>query len=188
MVSKIKNLVMKIVTFCGKCSTLKRVSQFIHHDYFFVDRSFHDEFPSYLDNLVLVDTGVPYTTDAEEMIKKRLRIRRMYQFINDMIPQNEDLLILDSDVYVKDISKLPVKTVPYNLAIYAVLKPSTKIDIFYGSTNIFIPSTYREKLRQILNSYDSNVPVDLYINWNLGSLYLYIKGVCHIINGVDYCT
>jgi hypothetical protein len=144
-------------------------------------------------NVVMYDTGVQYNGEQFEMRNSRLRIAKMiYKIANDI---DDNILFVDSDVILNDdvFNKL-TSNVPTAICIPALMKPTTSVifDLCY-STNMYIPYVYLDKLKDIVRRYiDYNIyimhPVDLYIHNALGTRRtIYVKGVCHYINGMLYC-
>jgi len=152
-----------------------------------------NELTSHGVNAVTYDTGVPYVGNALEMQNRRLRIAKMiYKIASDI---DDDILFVDSDVMLNDdvFKKLPSNE-PTAICIPALAKPSTSVVFdFCYSTNMYVPYVFTDKLKEIVRRYIDyslyNVyPVDLYIHNALGTRRtLYIKGVCHYVNGKLYC-
>lgn len=144
-------------------------------------------------NVVMYDTGVQYNGEQFEMRNSRLRIAKMiYKIANDI---DDNILFVDSDVILNDdvFNKL-TSNVPTAICIPALMKPTTSVIFdFCYSTNMYIPYVYLDKLKDIVRRYiDYNIyimyPVDLYIHNALGTRRtIYVKGVCHYINGMLYC-
>ena len=174
------------VTFAGKVDYLNEVKA----DLVLLDRSFicrgnvcGELEPPRLPNAVLVDTGIKFDP-KNEMLNRRKRIAKMLLHALDHV--KGDVLFVDSDVIIPDV---PFNySTPRSICIPAKAKPSELIVIFCQSTNMFVPEPYLPSLRDILLSYtDYTVPVDIYINRKLGSVPLWLNGVCHYINGKKYC-
>jgi len=116
----------------------------------------------------------------------------IYKIANDI---DDDILFVDSDVILNDdVFKEIVSDEPSTICIPALMKPSTSIIFdFCYSTNIYVPRKYVTALRDIVRQYIEGSwhtfhPIDIYINVRLGTYRtLYIKGVCHYINGELYC-
>jgi len=152
-----------------------------------------NELTSYGVNVVTYDTGVQYVGEQFEMHNRRLRIAKMiYKIASDI---DDDILFVDSDVILNDdVFKEIVSDEPSTICIPALAKPSMSIIFdFCYSTNIYVPRKYVTALRDIVRQYiEGNWhtfhPIDIYINVRLGTYRtLYIKGVCHYINGELYC-
>jgi len=152
-----------------------------------------NELTSYGVNVVTYDTGVQYVGEQFEMHNRRLRIAKMiYKIASDI---DDDILFVDSDVILNDdVFKEIVSDEPSTICIPALAKPSMSIIFdFCYSTNIYVPRKYVTALRDIVRQYiEGNWhtfhPIDIYINVRLGTYRtLYVKGVCHYINGMLYC-
>jgi len=152
-----------------------------------------NELTSYGVNVVTYDTGVQYVGEQFEMHNRRLRIAKMiYKIASDI---DDDILFVDSDVILNDdVFKEIVSDEPSTICIPALAKPSMSIIFdFCYSTNIYVPRKYVTALRDIVRQYIEGSwhtfhPIDIYINVRLGTYRtLYIKGVCHYINGELYC-
>jgi len=152
-----------------------------------------NELTSYGVNVVTYDTGVQYVGEQFEMHNRRLRIAKMiYKIASDI---DDDILFVDSDVILNDdVFKEIVSDEPSTICIPALAKPSMSIIFdFCYSTNIYVPRKYVTALRDIVRQYIEGSwhtfhPIDIYINVRLGTRRtLYIKGVCHYINGELYC-
>lgn len=179
---------MKIVTFCGKCSTLEITCKHIHHDYVLVDSSYHDEIPRVPH--VIVDSGEPYPSE-NEVISRRIRISRLIMESNKMVDEREAILFLDSDVYIQDMRKVKESDTPYTLQIMAKIKPLNVIKPFNTSTNMYIPPRERSKLNEYLELYLKkrlSFPVDVWLNVKMRSRVVAIEGTCHLIDGKEYCV
>jgi len=151
------------------------------------------ELTSYGVNAVLYDTDVKYSGDELDMYNRRLRIAKMiYKITSDI---GDDILFVDSDVMLNDdVFKGLPSNEPTAICIPALMKPSTSIIFdFCYSTNMYVPYAFTDKLKDIVRRYIDyslyNVyPVDLYIHNALETRRtLYVKGVCHYINGKLYC-
>ena len=156
-------------------------------------KALKNELTSHGVNAVTYDTDVPYVGDALEMYNRRLRIAKMiYKITSDI---GDDILFVDSDVMLNDdvFKGLPSNEITA-ICIPALAKPSTSVVFdFCYSTNMYVPYVFTDKLKEIVRRYIDyslyNVyPVDLYIHNALGTRRtLYIKGVCHYVNGKLYC-
>jgi len=152
-----------------------------------------NELTSHGVNVVTYDTGVKYVGEQFEMYNRRLRIAKMiYKIASDI---DDDILFVDSDVILNDyVFKEIMSDEPSTICIPALMKPLTSIIFdFCYSTNIYVPRKYVTALRDIVRQYiEGNWhtfhPIDIYINVRLGTYRtLYVKGVCHYINGMLYC-
>jgi len=144
-------------------------------------------------NIVTYDTGIPYIGETLEIYNRRQRIAKMiYKIVSDI---DDDILFVDSDVILnEDVFKKIASNEPTAICIPALMKPSTSVVFdFCYSTNMYIPYALVDKLSDIVRRYVAHgfhiiYPVDLYIHKALGTRRtLYIKGVCHYINGKLYC-
>ncbi len=182
---------MKIVTFCGKCSTLPRVWEYIKHDLLLIDMTYYDKLPEKIPiKYEVFQTQIPYDP-SKEMTNRRKRIAILMRRLNEIVPQNENILFLDSDVYVKDPSKIPDYPIPYTLMIIAKIKPESYPSRYLLSTNIYVPHLFRQKLNQLLNEYLLNYtfePVDIWLNQKLQTQKIHIGGTCHIIDNMELCV
>jgi len=187
----------RIVTFLGKAQYLREAIEKNRLTDVFIDKSYIIG-EVYYDKRVIyhyVDTGIkPSNSDEVEMVNRRMRIAKMIKEIISKI--NDNILFLDSDVVVNDIQNVTKRlenvNVPTTIAIPARAKPSNGIVIFFLSTNFYLPSSWKSKLGEVLNSYLNNSlytnnPVDIFIHIQLQSQILHVNGVCHYINGVRYC-
>jgi len=204
---------MRIVTFMGNATYIKEVVTknkltdiYIDLSYVYDTRektfqllsasdieSLKNELTSHGVNVVTYDTEAPCTCTDAEMYARRYRIAKMiYQITDDIC---DDILFVDSDVILNDdvFNKL-TSDEPISICIPALMKPSTSVIFdFCYSTNMYIPRNYVSKLRHAVKRYIDNrwqviYPVDLYIHNALETRRtLYVKGVCHYINGELYC-
>jgi len=144
-------------------------------------------------NVVEYDTGVQYIGDEFEVYNRRHRIAKMiYKIVSDI---DDDILFVDSDVILNgDVFDKLTSNEPTAICIPALMKPSTSVVFdFCYSTNMYVPYALVDRLKDIVRRYIDyslyNVyPVDIYIHNALGTRRtLYVKGVCHYINGKLYC-
>ena len=204
---------MKIVTFMGNATYIKEVAVKNKLSDVYIDTSYvynlqgktfqflstsdikalKNELTSHGVNVVMYDTGVQYVGEQFEMHNRRLRITKMiYKIANDI---DDDILFVDSDVILNDdVFNELTSNVPTAICIPALIKPSTSVIFdFCYSTNMYIPRNYVSKLRHAVKRYIDNrwqviYPIDLYIHDALSTRRtLYVKGVCHYINGMLYC-
>ena len=204
---------MRIVTFMGNATYIKEVAVKNKLTDVYIDMSyvynlkeniFSFSQPSYVEslkneltslgiNVVVTDTEAPCTCTDAEMYVRRYRIAKMIYQITDEIC--DDILFVDSDVILNDdVFNKITSDEPIAICIPALMKPinSVVFDFCY-STNMYIPRNYVSKLRHAVKRYIDNRwqaihPVDIYIHNALGTRKtLYVKGVCHYINGKLYC-
>ena len=204
---------MRIVTFMGNATYIKEVAVKNKLTDIYIDLSYvyslhqntfqflsmldvealKNELMSYGVNVVTYDTGVQYVDEQFEMYNRRLRIAKMiYKIASDI---DDDILFVDSDVILNDdVFKEIMSYEPSTICIPALMKPLASIIFdFCYSTNIYVPRKYVTALRDIVRQYiEGNWhtfhPIDIYINVRLGTYRtLYVKGVCHYINGMLYC-
>jgi len=204
---------MRIVTFMGNATYIKEVAVKNKLTDIYIDLSYvyslhqntfqflsasdvealKNELMSYGVNVVTYDTGVQYVDEQFEMYNRRLRIAKMiYKIASDI---DDDILFVDSDVILNDdVFKEIMSDEPSTICIPALMKPLASIIFdFCYSTNIYVPRKYVTALRDIVRQYiEGNWhtfhPIDIYINVRLGTYRtLYVKGVCHYINGMLYC-
>jgi len=150
---------MKVVTFGGHFYHFDELKKLIKYDYVFVDVKHLygvDEHTFDGLNVVEVTTG--------ENDSKNIRIAKtIIQILNEI---NDDVLILDSDVYV------PVELVPktsdtvVTMCIPAVNWIEHTYVLYCHSTNMYIPRKYRMTITTALESYIKTplVPVDTFLN------------------------
>ena len=204
---------MRVVTFMGNATYVKQIAvknkltdayidaSYVYYlkenNFLFLSTSdvkaLKSELTSYGVNAVLYDTGVEYSGDELEMHNRRLRIAKMiYKIVNDI---GDDVLFVDSDVMLNDdVFKKLTSNEPTAICIPALAKPSASVVFdFCYSTNMYVPYVFTDKLKDIVIRYIYSGlfilrPVDLYIHNALGTRRtLYVKGVCHYINGKLYC-
>jgi len=187
----------RIVTFLGKAKYLKEVIEKNKLTDVFIDKSYTigEVYYERGVNYHYTDTGIKYSPDeATEIINRRIRIAKMLKEIVSRI--NDNIFFIDSDVVINDIESVLKRfentNIPTVIAIPARAKPSDIIVVFFQSTNFYLPSSWRPKLKEVLDSYLNNSlyttnPVDIYIHNQLQSQTLYISGVCHYIYGLKYC-
>jgi len=188
---------VRIVTFLGKAQYLKEVIEKNRITDVFIDRSYTIGEVYYYKgvNYHYIDTGIKPSENYEiETINRRIRIAKMIREIISEIGDN--ILFLDSDVVIDDIENLlkifKNLDVPIVVAIPAKAKPTSFIITFFLSTNFYLPLSWKPRLREILDNYLNNSlytihPVDIYIHTQLQSQSVYIKGVCHYIDGTKVC-
>ena len=204
---------MRVVSFMGNATYIKEVAVknklsdvYIDTSYIFNSqgktfqflstsdiKALKNELASHGVNVVTYDTGVQYNGEQFEMHNRRLRIAKMiYKIASDI---DDDILFVDSDVILNDdvFNKL-TSDEPSTICIPALMKPATSVVFdFCYSTNMYIPYVYLDNLKDIVRryidySFHIMYPVDLYIHNALGTRRtLYVKGVCHYINGMLYC-
>ena len=204
---------MRVVSFMGNATYIKEVAVKNKLSDVYIDLSYvynsqgktfqflsmsdvealKNELTSYGVNVVVADTGIKYNGEQFEMHNRRLRIAKMiYKIVNDI---DDDILFVDSDVILNgDVFNKLTSDEPSTICIPALMKPLTSVVFdFCYSTNMYIPYVYLNKLKDIVRryigySFHIMYPVDLYIHNALGTRRtLYVKGVCHYINGELYC-
>jgi len=188
----------RIVTFLGNAKYLKEAIQENRLTDVFIDKSFTIGEVYYDKNVNYhyVDTGIKLSQDNNvEAINRRIRIAKMIREIISEI--NDNILFLDSDVIVRDINYLLKRfenvNMPTTIAIQARAKPSDSIVTFFLSTNFYLPLSWEQELRKIVDAYLDNSlynhnQVDIFIHNQLQSQILRITGICHYINGLKFCT
>jgi vacuolar-type H+-ATPase subunit F/Vma7 len=188
---------VRIVTFLGKAQYLKEVIEKNMLTDVFIDKSYIIGEVYYTKgvNYHYIDTGIKPSENYEiETINRRIRIAKMIKEIISEIDNN--ILFLDSDVIIDDIENLlkifKNLDVPIVITIPAKAKPTSFIITFFLSTNFYLPLSWKPRLREILDNYLNNSlytihPVDIYIHTQLQSQTLYVKGVCHYIDGTKVC-
>jgi len=188
---------VRIVTFLGKAQYLKEAIEKNRITDVFIDRSYiiGEVYYTKAVNYHYMDTGIKPSENYEiETINRRIRIAKMIREIISKIDDN--ILFLDSDVIIDDVENLfkifKNVDVPTVIAIPAKAKPTSFIITFFLSTNFYLPLSWKPRLREIIDNYLNNSlyttnPVDIYIHTQLQSQTLYVKGVCHYIDGTKVC-
>jgi vacuolar-type H+-ATPase subunit F/Vma7 len=186
-----------IVTFLGKAQYLKEAIEKNRITDVFIDRSYTIGEVYYKRgvNYHYMDTGIKPSENCEtEVINRRIRIAKMIREIISKIDDN--IFFIDSDVIIDDIENLLKHfenvNVPTVIAIPAKAKPTSFMITFFLSTNFYLPLSWKPRLREVLDNYLNNSlyttnPVDIYIHTQLQSQTLYVKGVCHYIDGTKVC-
>jgi len=167
---------MKVVTFGGNFCHFP----LMNYDMVFVDNSFI-QCPERVSNsnVIYLDSGV-----KEDMIEaRRYRIAYMLREIFSRV--NDDLLLVDSDVYIPPIS---IEGAVYTFCIPARAKPSDNVILFCMSTNLFIPSSFLKFARDVMDEYLKkevwkNYYVDIYLHSKLIPVMKAIPGTYHYMNG-----
>ena len=188
---------VRIVTFLGKAQYLKEAIEKNKMTDVFIDRSYTIGEVYYAKevNYHYINTEIKPSENYEtEVINRRIRIAKMMREIISKIDDN--IFFIDSDVMIDDIENLLKHfenvNVPTVIAIPAKAKPTSFIITFFLSTNFYLPLSWKPRLREILDNYLNNSlytihPVDIYIHTQLQSQTLYVKGVCHYIDGTKVC-
>jgi len=150
---------MKVVTFGGHFYHFDELKKLIKYDYVFVDVKHLygvDEHTFDGMNVIKVETN-------EKDSKNICIAKTVIQILNEV---NDDVLILDSDVYV------PVDLVPrtsdtvVTICIPAVDWVKRTYILYCHSTNMYIPRKYRMTIITALEAYMKTplVPVDTFLN------------------------
>jgi len=188
---------VRIVTFLGKTQYLKEAIEKNKLTDVFIDRSYTIGEVYYAKgvNYHYMDTGIKPSENYEvETINRRIRIAKMIREIISKIDDN--IFFIDSDViidYIENLLKIFKNVdVPITVAIPAKAKPTSFIITFFLSTNFYLPLSWKPRLREVLDNYLNNSlytihPVDIYIHTQLQSQTLYVKGICHYIDGEKFC-
>ena len=116
---------MKVVTFGGNFCHFPLMK----YDMVFVDDSFV-QCPERVSNGIHLDSGVKEDTIEARRYRIAYMLREIFSRVND------DLLLVDSDVYIPPIS---IGGAVYTFCIPARAKPSDNVILFCMSTNLFIP-------------------------------------------------
>lgn len=182
---------MKTATFCGKCSTLGITSKYVKHDLILVDTSYNDGIPE-LPGVVTWDSEVPPGYLMSEMYERRLRIAKSLLKIVQLLGKEDDILILDSDVFLTRQISFDRSGI---IATYAKMKPLGHVAVFDLPTNYFIKKEDVDTFYSVVDKYVRlelyRHPVDIWIGTQLlvrGWKVYKEPGVCHIIDGKVYCT
>ena len=182
---------MKVATFCGKCSTLGITGKYMRHDLVLVDLDYNDGIPE-LPGVVMWRSEIPPGSLMNEMYERRMRIAKSLLKVVQVLGKSDDLLILDSDVFL-------TKQVNFDrsgiIATYAKMKPLEHIALFETPSNYFIKKedidTFYSTVDQYVRLELYRLPVDVWIGTQLlvkGWKVYKEPGVCHIIDGKIYCT
>ena len=171
---------MKIVTFGGNFCYFP----LMNYDMVFVDDSFiqcPERVPS---NAIHLNSGVKDDTWEARRYRIAYMLREIFSRVND------DLFLVDSDVYI------PMQVFDkkiYTFCIPARAKPSNDISLFCMSTNLFIPVSFLKFARDVMDEYLKNgiwrtYYVDIYLHSKLLPVIRAVPGTCHYINGKKYCV
>ncbi|CAJ31607.1 hypothetical protein AFV6_gp53 [Betalipothrixvirus pozzuoliense] len=170
---------MKVVTFGGNFCYFP----LMNYDIVFVD----DDYNQCLEridhpNIIHVSSGV--SDDSWESRRYRIAfiLREIFSRVND------DLFLVDSDVYIPPV-ELPRNI--YSFCIPARAKPSDDVILFCMSTNLFIPSSFLKFARDVMDDYLKNELyrthfVDIYLSSRLIPIMKVIPGTYHFVNGKKY--
>jgi len=169
---------MKIVTFGGNFCYFP----LMNYDMVFVDDSFTlcpEKVPN---NAIHLDSGVKEDTWEARRYRIAYMLREIFSQVND------DLLLIDSDVYIPPLS---IGGSIYTFCIPARYKPSDDINLFCMSTNLFIPASFLKFARDVMDEYLKNeiwktYYVDIYLYSKLLPITKVIPGTYHYINGKKY--
>jgi len=169
---------MKTVTFGGNFCYFPLMK----YDMVFVDGSFvqcPERVPS---NAIHLDSGVKEDTWEYRRYRIAYMLREIFSRIDD------DLLLVDSDVYIPPIS---IGSTVYAFCIPARAKPTDNVVLFCMSTNLFIPLPFLKFARDVIDEYLKkeiwkNYYVDIYLYSRLIPIIKAIPGTYHIINGKKY--
>jgi len=155
----------------------------MNYDMVFVDDSFiqcPERVPS---NAIHLNSGVKDDTWEARRYRIAYMLREIFSRVND------DLFLVDSDVYI------PMQVFDnkiYTFCIPARYKPSDDVSLFCMSTNLFIPSSFLKFARDVMDEYLKNEVwrtyyVDIYLHSKLLPIAKTVPGTCHYINGKKYC-
>lgn len=133
-------------------------------------------------NVIHVRSGVSDNSWESRRYRIAFLLREIFSRIND------DLFLVDSDVYIPP-TELPRNI--YSFCIPARAKPSDDVILFCMSTNLFIPSDLIKKARDIMDEYIKNQlyrtdSVDIYLFYHLAPIIKIIPGTYHFIYGRKY--
>ncbi|ACB37284.1 hypothetical protein AFV9_gp50 [Betalipothrixvirus uzonense] len=171
---------MKVVTFGGNFCYFP----LMNYDMVFVDDSFTlcPERVNNHPNIIHLDSGVKECTWEYRRYRIAYMLREIFSRVND------DLLLVDSDVYIPPVS---LSNGIYTFCIPARAKPSDDVILFCMSTNLFIPISFLKFARDVMDDYLKNeiwknYYVDIYLHSKLLPIAKIIPGTYHIINGKKY--
>ncbi len=126
---------------------------------------------------------VKYVETRENCRRKRIA-RILLQILEDA---NDDITIVDSDVYIPSLgnSKLPL-----TYCIPARAKPHDYIIIFCNSTNMHIPYNYVDQIKNVIKNYLEgrywSEAVDINIHLQVPHIKVAVPGTRHYINKICY--
>ena len=169
---------MKVVTFGGNFCYYPLMD----YDMVFVDDSFVQCPEKVHNNAIHLDSG----TKEDTWEARRYRIAYMLREIFSRV--NDDLFLVDSDVYIPPVS---IGGGIFTFCIPARAKPSNDINLFCMSTNLFIPVSFLKFARDVMDGYLNNgiwriYYVDIYLYSKLLPITKTIPGTYHYINGKKY--
>jgi len=169
---------MKVVTFGGNFCYYP----LMNYDMVFVDDSFTLCTEKVPNSAIHLDSG----TKEDTWEARRYRIAYMLREIFSRV--NDDLFLVDSDVYIPPIS---IGGGVFTFCIPARAKPSNDVNLFCMSTNLFIPASFLKFARDVMNEYLKNeiwrtYYVDIYLYSKLLPITKTIPGTYHYINGKKY--
>jgi hypothetical protein len=153
---------VKVVTFGGHFYHFDELKKLIKYDYVFVDvKHVYGADEHTFDGINVVEVVTDENDNKYVCIAKTV-----IQILNEV---NDDVLILDSDVYV------PVDLVPrtsdtvVSICIPAVDWSRHTYVLYCHSTNMYIPRKYRMTIITSLESYikKPSVPVDTFLNMSI---------------------
>ena len=170
---------MKVVTFGGNFCYYPMMN----YDMVFIDDDYV-QCPEKVNhpNVIHLHSGV--SDDSWE--SRRYRIAFMLREIFSRV--NDDLFLVDSDVYIPLIK--PV--LPTSFTIPARAKPSNDIILFNMGTNLYLPVSYLRFAHDLMDEYIrkevyKDYYVDIYLYYRLLPAVRVVPGTCHWILGKKYC-
>ena len=166
---------MKTVTFGGNFCYFPLMK----YDMVFVDDSFVQCPERVPDHAIHLDSGVKEDTMEARRYRIAFMLREIFSHVND------DLLLVDSDVYIPPIS---IGTAIYTFCIPARAKPSDNVILFCMSTNLFIPASFLKFASDVMDGYLKKEMwkgyyVDIYLHSKLIPIVKAIPGTYHYVNG-----
>ncbi|CAH69435.1 hypothetical protein [Deltalipothrixvirus pozzuoliense] len=148
---------MKVVTFGGHFHHFREIYDVLHHDVVIVDDNHLDGVTeNTFDNVNITH----YKTNVDD--NKNVSIAKTLIYIYSTV--NDDVIVLDSDVYVP-IRDKPLPNSPTIFCIPAVNWGNKKYVLYCDSTNVFVPRLYLNPLVDMLELYlkgDIDMPIDTY--------------------------
>jgi hypothetical protein len=116
---------------------------------------------------------------------RRRRIAKMLLYILE--DANDDITIIDSDVYIPSLIN---SKIPLTYCIPARAKPYDYIIVFCQSTNIHVPYNYIDQVKNVIKNYLDGKYwtelVDINIHLQVPFMKVGIPGTRHFVNGVCY--
>ncbi len=139
---------------------------------------------TYMECAEKLDGHVVKYVETKEQDRKR-RIARMLLHILD--DANDDITIVDSDVFIPSFME---SRIPFTYCIPARAKPHDYIIVFCSSTNIQLPYTHVDRVKEVVKNYlDGKYwsdAVDINIHMQVPHVRVGKPGTRHYVNGICY--